>query len=115
MGRRKRAKSAMAKGSTFMGVPFDAITECAKIHEHVHLRIHRRDAKGRFASIGSITTMKTVELASIEDFIKNKAGGGTFLVQPMRVDNVLEAAMTKFEVGIEGPPKPVTAKEHGVP
>jgi len=103
------------KKATYQGVPSDKIAEAQTRWENIYVKLFRRVAGGKLSALGP-KHMTPQELAKIEEYLQQLAGGGKFRVEPRNPDNLLEYAepIPPFEVEIEGHPKPATPAEHGV-
>lgn len=116
MTRRKRGKMARTpKKATFHGVPSDKIAEAQTRWENIYVKLFRRVSGGKLSALGP-KHMTPQDLAKIEEYLQDHAGGGKFRVEPRNPDNLLEYCdpIPPFEVEIEGHPKPATPAEHGL-
>lgn len=103
------------KKATFQGVPTEKIAEAQTRWASIAVRMWRRVPSGRLSALG-LVHMTPQELGNIEEYLKNKAGGGRFRVEPRNPDNLLQYCdpIPAFELEIEGAPKPATPAEHGL-
>jgi hypothetical protein len=103
------------KKATYQGVPSDKIAEAQTRWENIYVKLFRRVAGGKLSALGP-KHMTPQDLAKIEEYLQDHAGGGKFRVEPRNPDNLLEYAepIPPFEVEIEGHPKPATPAEHGL-
>ncbi len=104
-----------AKKATHQGVPTDKIEEALTRWEQIYVKLFRRVAGGKLSALGP-RYMSPHELAKVEEYLGEMAGGGKFRVEPRNPENLLEYCdpIPPFEVEIEGRPKPATPSEHGL-
>ena len=105
------------QAKTYMGLPRTEIEEAAKIYvDTIPVKLHRRNSlNGRFAHLG-MYHFKVAELIDIEEFLKDKFGGGAFMVFACHPNNHFSRAdpIPTFQIDIEAPPKASTAADLGV-
>lgn len=85
-------------------IPFEAINELSKSYDSILASIRRRDGRGLLASIYTKLPFKTIELAAIDGWLNEKAGGGKFEVFVMNPNNPAEMLL-RFNVPVEGAPR----------
>lgn len=108
---RKRSKVSQGKTPTHKGVPYDQIEEAQALYETLDLRIARVSARGTRSSLGSFNKTPA-ELADVEIWLREVAGGGKFHVQSRKPDGTGNAdPIPGFEFEIEAPPKAMRASD----
>jgi hypothetical protein len=91
-------------GKNYPSIPFAQIEELAGMHAEVAIRVQRRNLKGQLATlqtgVGTLT-VRTAELASIEDWATQRWGGGNFRVEVKDPANYARILFS-FEFVVEG-------------
>jgi len=95
------------KRTTLRDVPTDLILDLAKQYAQVAVTIQRRNNRGQMASLGYTgITMETADVVNIAEWIKPRAGGGTYVVEVIDRSDGRTRLMPMFEVAIEGQVRP---------
>ena len=100
----------MSKGSnssaTLPDVPTELIHEAAKTFPQCSLRVTRRNAKGRIATIISNVPTETLDLIDLPNMLRGYAGGGEYTVYPHNpAGDFPPYVVPKFFITLEGPSK----------
>ena len=100
-------------GKTLPDVPYDLITEAAKTHQSVLCKVRRTTPRGQWATVCPTITKPTLDLLTIEDWLRDLAGGGAYQIATFNPSNPSERVVQPFMANVEGPPR--TANIHGAP
>jgi hypothetical protein len=98
--------SARGEKKTIDDIPLDLIQEAAKNYETVAVRITRRNDRGQLATVYNNVQMETMKLAEIDNWLRERAGGGRFRIEVKDPRNSTQYVMKAFHVMVEGPPHP---------
>lgn len=95
-------------------LPLEQVKAAIEQYPEVQLIIKRQTAKGTWASLPN-QTMPTVELATIDEWLRNTHGGGRYRVSPRNPQNELEEVISAFYAEIPGAPKPPATERQRAP
>jgi hypothetical protein len=87
-------------------IPWSEIEEVTKNYPKVSMRIQRRNAKGQLQTLTSSALLEASEVANLEDWLQNFAGGGTYEIEVKDPNGGITVLVPRFKVGLEGPPRP---------
>jgi hypothetical protein len=87
-------------------IPLDAIRDLAANYQQVVVRVKRRNDKGQLGTCYSSVRFETMDLAKIDDWCRDMAGGGHYRIEVLRPDDPTKYAMPPFTYRIEGAPRP---------
>src|SRR5574342_486507 len=118
MGRRRRRRK-MSEEKQTSGyrdeIPFQEIQEAiGNGHHEVVCRVRRRQPNGQFGSVGPYMRKPTQDLASAEDWLRKLAGGGTYLIDALDVNDQTQFVVPKFKVSVEGNARPLQPIRDGL-
>lgn len=74
------------------------------VHE-IKIRVQRRNGKGQLASVYGNVQIALKDLFTIDSWLKQRAGGGNYIVTGINIDDPSETVVPTFKVGIEGSPR----------
>lgn len=84
-------------------IPREEIIEAAKSYNEVSLRIKRNDTRGRWATITASIIMPTIDLLTIDDWLLQHAGGGSYRIETTMPEDPARTVVKPFMVPLEGP------------
>ena len=87
-------------------IPIEEVEKLAAVHETVIIKVRRRNAKGQISTCYSGLRFASMDLATIDSWCKEHAGGGRYRIEVYQVDAPTQRPMAPFEFLIEGPPQP---------
>lgn len=118
MTRRKRQKRqrqkdtdmaapTIKKKTTTEGVPLNEIRELAKRFRMVNAKVCRRNERGTLQTIYGKISIDIDDFPFIEDWLKDKAGGGRYELELYNPDDAFDLLVPRFVVFVEGRPHAV--------
>lgn len=102
------------KVETLAEAPLELIKDLAQNYESVWVVVKRHGQQGQWASIGPRVMKPTMEVAALDDWIRELAGGGKFRVEAVDPADPTKHLLPPFWVHIEGPPKAVASSRRAI-
>ena len=87
-------------------IPLDQINDLAKNLEEVSIRLCRRNERGQVATVYNGIKVRTLDLAKIDDWSREMAGGGRYRCEVKDPTDTGRYVMSPFWFSVEGPPRP---------
>src|SRR3989304_1368045 len=105
--RRRRRMSEQAKAVKLTEVPIDAIKDAVVNYPECTIRVVRQNSKGHWQTVAAGVSKPTEELASLDEWLRELAGGGRFRIEPFDPSDRTTRVLPPFYIDIEGPPRAV--------
>ncbi len=97
------------KITTLAEVPVELIREAAASYQQVMVRVKRQTPRGTWATIGPSVLKDTLELASIDSWLREIAGGGKYRVEALDPSDPTRPVVPSYWVEVEGSPRPIAS------
>lgn len=86
-------------------IPYSEINDAQKSYSSVSVRVTRRNERGVLATIYNRILKQTQELAEIDGWLGQMAGGGKYTIYASNPENPAQLVLPAFEVNVEGAPR----------
>jgi hypothetical protein len=110
MAKRRRQKMAQTatQSKTANEVPLEAVRDAQASYPEVALKVCRQNARGHWQTVVTNVQKPTSELADLEPWLMELAGGGRFRIQSFNPLDKTHEVVPAFYVTIEGAPHAAT-------